>query len=126
MSTTITAKFGPYLKQLRMEKKISLRQFSIDAEVDPGNVSRIERGLLAPPHSREILDRYASALSLETGSDEWHTFFDYASTDRGMIPSDLMKNDGIVNFLPAFFRTMRGAKPTDEELGKIIELIRKS
>lgn len=123
---TINPKFGPNLKALRLARKISLRQFSIDAEADPGNISRIERGILPPPQNREILIRYAKALGLEEASDEWFNFFDYASAERGMIPGDLMKNDDIVNFLPAFFRTLRGNKPSDEEMGSIIELIRNS
>jgi transcriptional regulator with XRE-family HTH domain len=119
-------KFGSYLKSLRIERKISLREFSINAKADPGNVSRIERGVLSPPQNREILVRFASALGLTEGSDEWYALFDHAAADRGLIPADILQNDRIVYFLPAFFRTLRGTKPTDEEMGKIIELIRKS
>ena len=120
------AKFGAYLKSLRIARRISLREFSQKAESDPGNISRVERGILPPPQNREILERYAATLGLVSGSDEWFTFFDYASTDRGMIPSDIMSNDSIVNFLPAFFRSLRGAKPTDDEMADVIKMIRRS
>lgn len=120
------AKFGPFLKQLRMARKISLRQFSLSAEADPGNISRIERGVLPPPQDRSILDRYAGALGLKDGEDEWFTFYDLAAADRGIIPRDLMQNEEIVSFLPAFFRTLRGVKPTGEEMLQIIEKIRNS
>ena len=123
---TLSPKFGPYLKSLRMLKRISLRQFSLSANADPGNVSRIERGILSPPHDRKILERYAAALNLEEASDEWFTFFDYAATDRGVIPRDLMSKEEVVNFLPAFFRTMRSRKPTDDEMIRIIEKVRNS
>ncbi|TLD68723.1 hypothetical protein FEM03_21310 [Phragmitibacter flavus] len=109
-----------------MLKKISLRSFSIAAQADPGNISRIERGLLPPPHDRAILERYATALGLIEGDDAWLRFFDHAAADRGKIPSDLMNEDSIVKFLPAFFRTLRGKKPTDEEMQAIIEKIQNS
>lgn len=124
--STQPVKFGNYLKSLRTERKISLRDFSINANADPGNVSRIERGVLSPPQNREMLARFASALNLPEGSDEWYALFDQAAAERGLIPPDILQNDRIANFLPAFFRTLRGQKPTDEEMDKIIALIRKS
>ena len=42
--------------------------------LDPGNVSRLERGLLPAPRSSEILHAYAEALKLDPKSDDWRTF----------------------------------------------------
>jgi len=56
---------------------------------------------MAPPHDREILVRYAKALGLLEGSDEWYCFFDLAAADRGIIPQDLMEETEVVKHLPA-------------------------
>jgi len=119
-------KLAPYFNELRKEKRITLRAFFENAEADPGNISRMERGVMTPPQDRDILARYAKALGLLEGSDQWYRFFDLAAADRGMIPQDLMEDEELVNHLPAFFRTLRGQKPTEDELRGIIAKIRNS
>jgi transcriptional regulator with XRE-family HTH domain len=123
MSETKT-NFASNFKALRIEKRITLRAFCEAAEADPGNISRMERGGMIPPQDRRILARYAVALGLKEGSDEWYQFFDLAAADRGMIPQDLMDDAELVKKLPAFFRTLRGQKPTEEELRKVLEKIK--
>ena len=118
--------FAGLFKALRKERRITLRAFCDAAEADPGNISRMERGAMPPPQDRDILTRYAQALQLAEGSDEWYLFFDLAAADRGIIPKDLMEDEELVKQLPAFFRTLRGQKPTEEEMHKVIEKIRKS
>jgi transcriptional regulator with XRE-family HTH domain len=118
--------FAEFFKSLRRERRITLRDFCIAAGADPGNISRMERGAMVPPQDREILTRYAQALNLAEGSDEWYLFFDLAAADRGMIPKDLMDDAEVVKRLPAFFRTLRGQRPTEKELRKIVEKIKRS
>jgi len=67
-----------------------------------------------------------TALGLKDGSDKWYLFFDLAAADRGIIPRDIMDDKALVKELPAFFRTLRGQKPTEAEMRKVIEKIRKS
>jgi len=116
--------FASYFKALRTEKRITLRVFCEAAGADPGNISRMERGGMIPPQDRLILTRYATALGLAEGSDEWYQFFDLAAADRGMIPQDLMEDAELVKKLPAFFRTLRGQKPTEDELRKVLQKIK--
>lgn len=118
--------FGDYLKNLRKEKKITLREFCLKASADPANISRIERGSMPPPQDPDILERYAKALGISTGSNEWYTFFDLAAASRGIIPKDIMSDPEVVRMLPAFFRTLRGQKPTDDEMRKLAAKIKKS
>src|ERR1035437_3637746 len=118
-----TTTFAFYFKALRNEKRITLRAFCEAAGADPGNISRMERGGMIPPQDRHILTRYANALGLVAGSDEWYQFFDLAAADRGMIPQDLMEDAELVKQLPAFFRTLRGQKPTEDELRKVLQKI---
>ena len=120
----IKAKFGPHVYKLRMEQRISLRDFSIKSKSDPGNISRMERGLVPPPQSVAILKRFAVALGVPTKGDEWHQFSDLAFADKGIIPPDLM-DDRIVSFLPAFYSTARG-KATEEEMRALIAHVRKA
>ncbi len=118
--------FGPLFKDLRKEKKITLRQFCLKAGADPGNISKMERGVCPPPQDNEILERYATALEIKEGCDEWYQFYDLAAADRGIIPRDLMDDKKVAEMLPVFFRTLRGQKPTEAEMRNIAEMIRRS
>jgi len=118
--------FASYFQALRKGHRITLRAFCDAAGADPGNISRLERRAIPPPQDREILVRYANALNLTEGSDAWYLFFDLAAADRGIIPQDIMNDAELVKELPAFFRTLRGQKPTETEMRKVIEKIRKS
>ena len=77
-------------------------RYSVLADADPGNISRMERRAIPPPQDRDILSRYAKALNLRDGSDEWYLFFDLAAADRGIIPQDIMDDAELVKELPAF------------------------
>lgn len=41
------------------------------------------------------------------------------------IPTGLVSNQNVINNLPVFFRTMRGEKPSREELEELIKLMKK-
>ena len=118
--------FAAFFQALRKENRITLRTFCDAAQADPGNISRLERRTIPPPQDREILTRYAKALNITEGSDSWYLFFDLAAADRGIIPQDIMEDAELVKELPAFFRTLRGQKPTETEMRKVVDKIRKS
>lgn len=116
--------FGEYFKASRIAIKKTLRQFCIENGLDPGNISKLERGLLPPPQSREKLEEYAGYLKIKKGSDDWYTFFDLAATETGKIPDDIMAKGKIEDKLPILFRTLRGQKVSDENLEKLIKMLR--
>ena len=118
--------FGGFLKRLRIGRGLSLRQFCLQNGFDPGNYSRLERGLFPPPQKHELLEKYATALALERGSDEWIELFDIASAEKGQIPKDIMSDEELVDKLPVVFRTMRATQVSPEKLDDFIELIRRS
>lgn len=119
-----TDTFGGFFESLRQRNSLTLREFCRKADADPGNISRMERGAMLPPKSLEILGRYATTLGLQEKSDEWQTFFDLAAVAQGKVPADLLSDQEVVKVLPAFFRTLRGQKPTPEEMKRIAEKIK--
>jgi len=119
-----TMRFGPYLKELRLKRGISLREFCQTHGLDPGNMSRLERGLVPPPKSQEKIAELAGFLGLKKGSDEWQQLFDLAAADAGRIPDDVMSDTDIVAKLPILFRTLRGQKVPPEKLNELIRQIR--
>jgi transcriptional regulator with XRE-family HTH domain len=119
------ARFGDFFKQKRLELGLTLREFCRKNEFDPGNISKIERGVFQPPQGEDQKVRYAEALGLRRGSDDWLKFFDYAAAELGRIPDDIQSNDRILAKLPLLFRTVRGADLSEEELKDLIEALKK-
>jgi len=110
----IAKTFGDLFKLKRIENGLTLREFCRINSFDPGNVSKIERGLFPPPQSKEMLSKYAAALGIHEGSEDWLTFCDLAIISAGKIPDDIVNNDKLMNALPVLFRTVRN-KTLDEE-----------
>jgi len=116
--------FGQYIKELRSRKRIGLREFCVRYGHDPGNWSKIERGVLPPPRDEKTLAAWAEQLGLEPGTSDWYTFFDYAAVGAGRIPTYVLENKDLVAKLPVFFRTLSGRKPSEEDLQKLMEIVR--
>lgn len=119
-----TGGFGSKLKEIRIRQGITLRQFCAAHGFDPGNYSRIERGLFAPPHTEKI-EEYARALGVEIGSDEYVELLDLATVDRGELPRELLNDAQVVKELPILFRSLRGDPVPPDKLDRLVELIRR-
>ncbi|HEV2349622.1 MAG TPA: helix-turn-helix transcriptional regulator [Terriglobia bacterium] len=117
--------FGSYFKELRTRKGWSLRRFCETNGYDPGNISRLERGVFPSPESPQKLREYAKALGLKDGGEEWIEFFDRAAAARGQLPADLQADEKLIGRLPILFRTLRGRKVTPEKLDQLAEMIRR-
>jgi transcriptional regulator with XRE-family HTH domain len=118
------SRFGAYFKELRLKTGLTLREFCLKHGVDPGNMSRLERGLVAPPQSRDKLEEYAKYLGLKKDSTEWHQFADLAAAETGRIPEDVLSDESVVEKLPLLFRRLRGEKIPEEKLDELIRQIR--
>ncbi len=116
--------FGAFIKEARIRSGLTLRAFCRTLALDPGNWSKVERGILPPPKSKKVLKDIAGALKLSEGSEEWNELFDLASIS--FIPKDLLDDPSVVEKLPVFFRTLRGEKPARHELDNLIQKIRRS
>lgn len=117
--------FGSYFKELRTRKGWSLRRFCEANGYDPGNISRLERGVFPPPESPQKMREYAKALALKEGTEEWIEFFDRAAAARGQLPADLQADEKLVGRLPLLFRTLRGRKARAANLDQLVEIIRR-
>ncbi|HOI25349.1 MAG TPA: helix-turn-helix transcriptional regulator [Caldisericia bacterium] len=116
--------FGEFIKERRQKLGYTLREFCKKHQLDPGNWSRLERGLSKPPQNDKILNEYASYLEIEHDSAEYRDLLDLAEFEQGKIPRDLLKDNELKNLLPLFFRTVRETRPTEEDLIGIIEAVR--
>jgi len=114
--------FGEFIKTLRLEREISLREFCRVAGIDTSNWSKIEREILPPPKSKELLESIRQTLSLSETSDEYQTLKELAVIAH--IPTDILDNQTVINKLPVFFRTLRGDKPMEKELDNLIRLLK--
>jgi transcriptional regulator with XRE-family HTH domain len=117
-------KFGEFVRIKRLAVELGLREFCKTMQTDPSNWSKVERGMLPAPNDREFLEKVAKILKLKKGDKDWFTFFDLADLSQQRIPDDVFDDEKVVSALPVFFRTVRGEKPTEEELNKLITLIK--
>ena len=83
--------FGAFFRARRKALGLSLTEFCRRNGFDKGNVSRLERGLVPPPRDRRLLESYAGALKLVSGTIEGDRFFKLAAIGR--LPADLRKED---------------------------------
>jgi len=115
--------FGEFFKRKRIGLRKTLREFCREHELDPGNISKLERGRVQPPQSKEILLKYARYLLLD--GDEWQMFQDLAAIGANRIPEDLTESE-IVKRLPVFLRAARDGEISEESLRELVDLIKKS
>lgn len=117
--------FGRNIKELRLRKRLSLREFSRQINMDASNWSKIEREVMPPPQDEEKLMKIAKVLGITLESDQYSTLGDLAAIDSGIIPRDLLNDEETLKSLPIFFRTIRNKRPTEEQLRDLIESMRK-
>ena len=113
--------FANFVREKRIASGLTLREFCRCTGFDASNWSKVERGLLTPPQSKNMLDLIASVLKIEKVSQDYKEMLDLAALSS--IPEELIESE-ILDQLPVFFRTVRGEKPTEEELRILINKIR--
>jgi transcriptional regulator with XRE-family HTH domain len=121
----IAKTFGEFFKAKRVAKSLTLRNFCEVNGFDAGNISKIERGIFPPPHLKERLLKYAKALGIKEGSDDWLIFHDLAKTSAGKLPDDIVTNAELMNALPVLFRTARKHEVNKKGLERLIKSIEK-
>lgn len=100
--------FGAMFKRLRIASGQTLSAFCRKHKFGPGNISNLERGVLAPPVGEDTLAKYAEALGIERGTKDWNAFFDRAAVSRGRVPDSVKDDDEARDLLPSLYRVLRG------------------
>lgn len=120
-------RFGAYLRALRLKIGKGLREFSSECEIDPGNLSKIETGKMAPP-TGDLLERIATALQLVSESTERRLFETKAAVERSELPEEtkvLLSDEELLQKLPAFARLLKDKNKTlNQQMDEIIQLVR--
>lgn len=116
--------FGEFFKAKRIEREMTLRQFCEKFEFDPGNISKLERGVLPAPQGEEKLKKYAKALSLKPGSDDYIEFFDLVAASAKNFSVKNISDEDLLKRLPVLFRVLDKKDLTEDKLNRIIEIIK--
>lgn len=117
-------KFGELLKNLRIERNLSLREICKLANYDPSNWSKIERGKMPSPSDEKTLMKWAKILGLSQKDEKFQEFIDEAQVAQGIIPEDILSDAEALKLMPAFFRTVRNEKPSKQEIENLFKLIK--
>ena len=117
------SRFGEFFKERRISLGLTLREFCLKYGLDPGNISKLERGLLPPPQHEKLVE-YAKCLKIKKGSDEWYEFSDLAHSESGTIPDDILSDKEVVDKLPVLFRTLRGEKIPNRKLDQLVRKLK--
>jgi transcriptional regulator with XRE-family HTH domain len=115
-------KFGNYITNLRISRGITLREFCRRNGLDPSNWSKVERSVLAPPKSKITIESILASMGIEKDTEEYNTTIDLGLLES--IPEDYIAEKNVLKELPVLFRTVRGKKPSSEDLQKLIEYLK--
>lgn len=118
--------FGEYFAQLRRKRKMTLRAFCLKNGFDPSNISKLERGLFKAPQEDYNLRKYAKALGIKDGSDDWMTFFDLAAASNKTFEVKNISDEALLEKLPVLFRAIDREDLREEELDELISLIKQA
>jgi transcriptional regulator with XRE-family HTH domain len=121
-----TIVFGEYVKRLRLDKELSLREFARRIGEDPSNWSKVERGVVSPSRDAGKIALIAQTHGIVQNSEQWNFLEDYSSVDSATIPQYIMKDKQVLEALPAFFRTIGSLRPTTEEIEKLLQKLKKA
>jgi len=116
--------FGEFIKDKRIKSQQTLRAFCLRNGYDPGNHSKIERGILNPPDDDDWMKQMAKAVGITKESGDWFEFYNLASVARQQIPKTLMDDAEVVDKLPVLFRTLQGEPLAEGKLDELIDFIR--
>ena len=116
--------FGDFIKDRRINSGQTLRAFCQRNGFDPGNHSKVERGIFNPPDDEQWMRQVAKALGIRQQTGDWFEFHNLASIARKQIPKVLMDDAEVVDKLPVLFRTLEGEPLPEEKLDELIDFIR--
>jgi transcriptional regulator with XRE-family HTH domain len=114
--------FGQLLKDVRIDRRTTLRQCSAALGVDASNWSKLERNVNPAPKDITVLDRWADFFQLR--GPKRQAFFDLAALSRHELPADIASDVKVLRALPAFFNVARASELDQTMLDQLIEDLR--
>ena len=125
MVITMSSKtFGSFLREKRLEKDISLRQFAIKLNLSPVHMSNLENDRRPAP-KEEVLQNISKLLLLN--QEEIEEMYDLAARSKnaptvsGDLPEYIMQND----LVRVALRTAKDVDATDQEWQEFIAKLKK-
>ena len=118
-------KFHELFKKKRMEIG-TVREFAKKSGLDLAYISRLENGITLPPRDSKKLEKLALALGIKRNTDEWQEFMDLAAVAKNELPADLRDDARVAKVLPAFYRAIRSKEMDEDELQRLLDLIKDS
>ncbi len=118
--------FGQMLKKLRLdEAAMGLRAFAAMIEMQPSNLSNIERDRIPAPASRQKIDCICDAIGLANSDPRRERLFDLAANPTNRIPADVADAVRQQPGVPVLIRTVGNKQLSEEELKELAEYIKK-
>jgi len=114
-------KYGEMLRNLRVEKEITLRELASNSDIDVAYLSRVERCTIPPPQKDELLDAINDAI--DATEAEGRALKDQAAVDNKVFPPDIADKIGKMEGIPLLLRTVANKKLTAEEIRKVTDFI---
>jgi transcriptional regulator with XRE-family HTH domain len=116
--------FGEFVKSTRLQNKIIAREAAQNAGMLPSNFSKIEHGALAPVQDAEKQKKLAAAIGILPNTETAAQFFDLAGRATRSVPVDLAEIISENDARPLLLRTISSKRLTEEEIKKLIEIVR--
>lgn len=116
--------FGEFFKKIRISEGYSLRAFCKEFDLDAGNISKLERGVLAAPKNESKMKMFASALNIKEGTEEYREFFILAEFSRGEMITKGLNSEEILKKLPVFLRNTEGDPLSEDQLDSLTNVIK--
>lgn len=113
--------FDKFLREKRIQIKISLREFAKLIEMQPSNYCSIESGSHPAP-SKEKLALIVKNLKLD--HTEGRILYDLAAQTRDEIPADLQELIKQGSLIPSLLRTVEDEEVGPDQINAIIEDIK--
>ncbi len=117
----INKRFGDFVREKRLEKKINLRKLAEIIGIVPAYMSDIENNRRYPPDKEKI---YKIASALELSEDETNTLFDLAANEKeNSVSPDLPEYIMGTDNARVALRMARDLNADDEDWLKVIKML---
>ncbi|MGN0603225.1 MAG: helix-turn-helix domain-containing protein [Oscillospiraceae bacterium] len=114
-------RFGDFVREKRLEKKINLRKLAEIIGIVPAYMSDIENNRRYPPDKEKI---YKIASALELSEDETNILFDLAANEKeNSVSPDLPEYIMGTDNARVALRMARDLNADDEDWLKVIEML---